>query len=90
MPDTDSVTADIAAMIRNIKRDDDLAIDRDTEIGSLGIDSLDFVELMFNIEEKYDVDIEFNANTDGTFPFATVGSAADAVRAMIVQKRAAA
>ncbi len=90
MPDNDDVITDIAVMIRKIRRDDNLIIDRDTEIGSLGIDSLDFVELMFSIEEKYNVDIEFNANTDGVFPFATVGSAADAVQAMVVQKLAVA
>lgn len=90
MPDQDDIMANIAAMIRHIKREDGLVIDGTTQIETLGIDSLDFVELMFSIEEKYDVDIEFNANTDGTFPFTTVDSAAQAVRELIAQKRIAA
>ncbi len=90
MRDASSLVADIGAMLRHICKKDDIAIDRDTPIDSLGIDSLDFVELIFNIEEKYDVDIEFNANIDGTFPFATVGNAADAVQSLIMQKHAAA
>lgn len=88
MPDNEDLVDDVAKMIRDIRKDDTLQIDEDTRIETLGIDSLDFVELMFNIEERYDVDIEFNANTDGTFPFETVRSAADAIQALIVQKRA--
>lgn len=90
MHDQEDVVGDIATMIREIRRDDHLVIERETPIDSLGVDSLDFVELMFKLEEKYDVDIEFNANTDGTFPFATVGNAADAVQALAMRKRAAA
>jgi acyl carrier protein len=86
----DVIIADIADMIRHIKKDDDLQIDGNTEIAPLGIDSLDFVDLMFMIEEKYDISVEFNANTDGTFPFATVGSAADAVGLLVDQKSQAA
>ena len=84
----EEVVGDIATMIREIRRDDKLVIQEETPIDSLGIDSLDFVELMFKIEEKYDIDVDFNANTDGTFPFPTVGSAADAVRTLITQKHA--
>jgi acyl carrier protein len=86
----DVIIADIAEMIRHIKKDDNLQIDRNTEIAPLGIDSLDFVDLMFMIEEKYDISVEFNANTDGTFPFATVGSAADAVGLLVDEKSQAA
>ncbi|WP_313536350.1 acyl carrier protein [Sphingomonas sp.] len=86
----DAIVADIAAMLRHIKRDDNLDIGRETQISPLGIDSLDFVDLMFMIEEKYDISIEFNANTDGTFPFETVGCAAEAVGSLIEQKHQAA
>lgn len=82
----DVIIAEIAVMLRNIKRDDNLEIGPNTQISMLGIDSLDFVDLMFMIEERYDVSVEFNANTDGTFPFDTVGCAADAVRLLIEQK----
>lgn len=89
VPHDDLVTA-IADMIRHIRRDDGLAVDRDTDIAALGIDSLDFVDLVFTIEEKYDVSIAFNANTDGSFPFATVGDAANAVALLIQQRKQAA
>lgn len=86
----DVIVDEIAGMVRHVKRDPDLPLDRDTSITSLGVDSLDFVELLFMIEEKFGVDIPFNANADGTFPFATVGSAADEVRSLISAKEAAA
>ncbi len=86
----DGIVDEIADMIRNVKKNDDLAIDAQTHIDTLGIDSLDFVEILFSMEERFDVDIDFNANTDGSFPFATVGGAADAVRALVAGRSAAA
>lgn len=86
----DNIVDQIAEFIRQVRREPELAIDQDTQLATLGVDSLDFVELLFMIEEKFSIDIPFNANTDGGFPFSTVGSAADAVRSMIVAKGAAA
>ncbi|QMW22114.1 acyl carrier protein [Sandaracinobacteroides saxicola] len=82
----DDVITQIAGFIRHVRRDEALAIDADTRIDTLGIDSLDFVELLFMIEEKFDIDIGFNANADGSFPFETVGSAADAVCQLVGSK----
>ncbi len=44
----------------------DLAVDEitaDTELDSLGIHSLELVEIIMDIEEKYDVEIELDAAT---------------------------
>lgn len=86
----DNMEDQIAEFIRLVRREPELTIDQDTELSTLGVDSLDFVELLFMIEEKFSIDIPFNANTDGDFSFTTVGSAADAVRSIIVAKGAAA
>ena len=37
-------------------------INPDHKLTDLDMDSLDFVELIFDIEEKYDVEIPYNAN----------------------------
>ena len=37
---------------------DEPAIERDTTMESLGIDSLDTVELVMNLEDEFDVEIE--------------------------------
>lgn len=82
----EEIVAEIAASIREVRRDESLIIERDTNIGELGVDSLDFVELLFSLEEKFNIDIPFNANDDGTLPFATVGGAAEAVEQLIGQR----
>ncbi|MFN3388567.1 MAG: acyl carrier protein [Allosphingosinicella sp.] len=81
----EDIVTQIAASIRGVRRDDSLVIDRNTDIVELGIDSLDFVELLFDLEEKFNVDIPFNANDDGSFPFSTVGSAAEAIEQLLAQ-----
>ena len=81
----DDIVDQIVTIIRHVRRDADLQLDKDTPIDSLGIDSLDFVELMFSIEEKFGIDIPFNANADHS-PFATVGSAAEAVRTLLANR----
>jgi acyl carrier protein len=86
----DNIVDQIAEFIRQVRREPELVIDHHTEIATLGVDSLDFVELLFMIEEKFSIDVPFNANTDGALPFTTVGSAADAVRSLVAAKGAAA
>jgi acyl carrier protein len=81
----DAIADQIAEFIRQVRREPDLDIDKNTDLATLGVDSLDFVELLFLIEEKFSIDIQFNANAEGGFPFSTVGSAADAVRSLVAK-----
>ncbi|WP_420606331.1 phosphopantetheine-binding protein [Novosphingopyxis sp.] len=83
---SDTIFNEVASSIRQVRRDNSLTIAPGTEITSLGVDSLDFVELLFSLEEKFDIEIPFNANEGGGFPFATVGSAADAIEDIIAKK----
>jgi acyl carrier protein len=66
---------------------------REAPLTSLGIESLDVVEVIFALEEKYDIEIPFNANSRNDAltgaVFSTVGDIVDQVQAL-VQKRAAA
>ena len=54
----------------------------------LGIDSLGLVEIIFAIEESFDIQIDFNANEpgEGTFEIASVGSIVGAVSDLVAQK----
>lgn len=79
----DEIVKEIAKSIRDVRRDDSLVIEKDTEITTLGVDSLDFVELLFSLEEKFNIDIPFNANQEAGFRFSTVGSAADAIEELV-------
>ena len=55
---------------------------------SIGLESLDVLELMFAIEEKFNVEIPFNANTE--FGFKTVGELVHAVEGLVANKTASA
>ena len=86
----DDIVDEIAKAIRHVRRDDSLEIGRGTEIAELGMDSLDFVELLFGLEERFNIDIPFNANEAGGFAFATVGNAADAIEGLVTNRASAA
>jgi len=54
----------------------------------LGLESLDVLELTFAIEEKFNIEIPFNANT--AFDFKTVGELVQAVEGLVAKKTASA
>ena len=56
----------------------------DSSPGDLGLDSLGLVEIVFAIEEAFDVSVPFNANdpTASDFDISSVGKIVDAVRAL--------
>lgn len=82
-----AIETDIATMIRDVARNPELIVTPDTELEVLGIDSLDFVELLFLVEEKFGIDVPYNANTQDDIPtFTTVRSIAETVRGIIAAK----
>ncbi len=52
----------------------------------LGLESLDVLELTFAIEEKFNIEIPFNANTQ--LEFTTVGELIKTVEGFVAQKSA--
>ena len=54
----------------------------------LGLDSLGLVEMVFAIEEAFDIQVPFNTNTSGpaVFDISTVGSVVAAVQALVAAK----
>jgi acyl carrier protein len=52
----------------------------------LGIDSLSVVELIFELEEKFNIQIPYNAN-DTEPEFETVGEVVDAIKKVIAEKK---
>ena len=66
-----------------------VVVERDKIIGSaslqeLEIESLDVVEIIFAIEEKFDIHVPFNAN-DQELDFDTVSDVVKAVEALIAE-----
>ena len=77
---TDGVAAEVIAMIAKRSRVEDCNnIDLSDRLDELGIDSLSAVELIFDLEEKFDIEIQYNAN-DARPEFETVGQVVDAIK----------
>mgnify|MGYP001497132460 FL=1 len=70
------------------------AVARDKVVGTaslqeLEIESLDVVEIIFAVEEKFDIHVPFNAN-DQELEFDTVSDVVKAVEALIAESGSAA
>jgi acyl carrier protein len=72
----------IAARMRSVDRTVRLS---DT-LESLGLESLDILEIAFDLEQRFDVEIPFNANTK--LEFDTVGALVAAIERLIAEKKA--
>lgn len=83
-PDVDAVAARVLALIAakaEIAADD---VDAATSLESLGIDSLDMAELVFELEEAFDIQIPDTADIAARFRgLSTAGSAVELVRGLV-------
>ena len=63
-------------------------VSMDQTLEDLGIDSLGLVESIFAIEEAFDVDVPFNANSPGNggFDISSVASIVAAVKNLVAEK----
>jgi acyl carrier protein len=84
MSTLEKVTAIVAKQLHR----DPSTIAPDTELAEMGYESLDVIETIFAIEEEWDVDINFNANSDGLDHFKTVGDVANMVDDMLSSRTA--
>ncbi len=67
---------------------EDLTVD--TRLDALALDSLAMVELVFALEETFDISVPFNANEPGSedFDLSSVGAIIAAVEGLVSQKAA--
>jgi acyl carrier protein len=70
----------IAARMHTVDR----KVQPSDSLDSLGLGSLDVLEIAFELEQRFDIEIPFNANT--TFEFDTVGALAEAIEQLIAQR----
>ncbi len=77
----DDVIAIIAKKVpggKEIKLDDNLQ--------ELGLELIDALEMVFDLEEKFGIQIPYNANSAAT-DFATVGDVVKAIQGLVAQKQ---
>ena len=81
------VAGDVIAIIAKKKRVDKPTVELSDKLLDLGLESLDAVEMIFDLEEKFDVQIPYNANTNNPrTEFETVGDVVAAVEKLVAQK----
>jgi acyl carrier protein len=62
---------------------------RETELADLNLESLDSIELIFALEEKFNIEIPFNANEANSagISFSTAGNVIDAVAKLVDEQK---
>lgn len=85
---TDDVSATIAGIIAEQAMVDAEVIKPETTMAELGLDSLALVEVVFGIEEKFDISIPYNANdpSESEFDLTNFAAVVEAVKGLIAEK----
>lgn len=73
----------IAARMRSVDR----SVRLSDRLDLLGLELLDVLEIAFDLEQRFDVEIPFNANTE--LEFETVGALVAAIERLIAEKAGA-
>jgi acyl carrier protein len=81
------VANDVIAIIAKKKRVDKPNVELSDRLEDLGLESLDAVELIFDLEEKFDVTIPYNANTSNSrTEFDTVADVVKSIEQLVGKK----
>ncbi|MEP9359962.1 acyl carrier protein [Sphingomonas sp. KR3-1] len=84
----EDIEADVISLVREAARVGDVPIDLDTSLEQLGIESLDMVELLFAIEDRFGIDVPYNANAVGESGLSKVRDVVTAIRQLVSQRTA--
>jgi acyl carrier protein len=76
------VAADVIAIIAKKGKFDKAELKLTDRLDELGVDSLAAVEIMFDLEEKFDIQIPYNSN-DTKMEFETVGEVIGAIEKLL-------
>lgn len=79
---SETIEAQVISLVRDAARAGSIPIDLDTSFEQIGIESLDMVELLFAIEDRFGIDVPYNANAIDA-GMATVGDVVAAIRQLI-------
>jgi acyl carrier protein len=81
------VTNDVVAIIAKKKRVEKPTVELSDRLEDLGLESLDAVEMIFDLEEKFDIEIPYNANTNNPrTEFETVGDVVKSIQNLVDKK----
>jgi acyl carrier protein len=78
------VANDVMEIVAARMRTGDRKVRLADPLDSLGLESLDVLEITFDLEQRFDIEIPYNANT--TLEFHTVGALVHAIERLIGEK----
>ncbi len=82
------IASDVIAIIAKKKRVDKPTVELTDRLEDLGLESLDAVEMIFDLEEKFDIEIPYNANTNNPrTEFGTVGEVVSAIEKLVASNK---
>jgi acyl carrier protein len=81
----DELAADVIAIIAKRLPVEKRNLGVADRIDELGIDSISAVEMIFDLEEKFDIQIAYNSN-NARLEFHTVGNVVEAIKKQIARK----
>ncbi len=64
------------------------AMTPETRLDEIGIESLDLVEIVFEIEEQFEIEVPHSTNKESRLEFRTVGEIVDGVRSILAKSTA--
>jgi len=76
------ITADVLAIVTSKLPNREQTIQLTDRLEDLGIDSFAAVEMIFDLEEKFDIQINYNSN-DARPEFQTVGDVVAAIQQLV-------
>jgi len=81
--------SDVIEIIAKQVNRDPAAVKRDDRLQDLDIQSLDVAEIVFAIEEKFDIEVPYNANDTNAagISFDTVGDVVDGIAKLVAKKK---
>lgn len=62
------------------------AVGMDAKLRDLGLESLNAIEMIMDLEEKFDIHIPFNINDTEAKDFETVGDIVRAIESLVAEK----
>lgn len=80
------VASEVIAIIAKNQRATKPTVELSDRLEDLGLDSLAAVDLIFELEETFDITIPYNANNP-KLEFETVGEAVNAIEKLIAKKK---
>jgi acyl carrier protein len=85
---TDVANDVIAIIAKKVRVENHPKIEMSDRLEDLGLESLDAVEMIFDLEEKFDIQIPYNANTQNPrTEFETVGDVVAAIQKLVDKKK---